>query len=150
MGSRLVPSVPPEAMTPKARQYLLITALYFFLMGLSMLLSPERFSSPSFEIVANRIPFGLDGWATIHLLTSLLALHAARVGREKPAWLALIIGAGILGAWTYGFFVALQISGEASVSPLWAYGALTLYHLTQARQPLRAPFDPLIRSMTEK
>lgn len=137
-------------MKVSARLYLIFgVGGYSTSMGSAIFLAPERFNSVSFDVIAHQMPCGMQGWAWVHIVVGLIAFFAAWRGRERPAWAALIAAASMIGAWTYGFYVAFTTQPTAAVSGLLAYATLTIIHVIQAREPLRSPFEPLLEAIPD-
>jgi hypothetical protein len=145
--TQLFPHVPPEQMTSRARLYLLATALYCLTMGLALIFWDNRFTSASIKFVADMVPFHLVGWGIAHLVVAALAGWATWRGSEKAAWRALMGATVMVGPWAAGFWWAFLTKRNISPAGLAVYTFMTAIHLIQARQPLRSPFDPVLRAI---
>lgn len=142
-----LPAVPPEVMTPSARRYLLATALYCVFMGLALIFLQDRFQSASFTSIAAIPPGGLNTWGVCHIAVGLLAVSAGWRGHHFLARLALIFAASLVGTWDVCFWLAYSHDPKASISGPLAYAFVTYIHMLQSRQPLRIPFDPILRAV---
>jgi hypothetical protein len=151
--SRLVPEIPAERMTARARMYLLINVALHAAMAWSCLFVPEFFSSVSYTGVKAALPFGtghaLFIWGLLFLTTSVLSGLAAYRGSEYLARVSLLLSAICCASWTGGFLAALaahQLKGPTGM--IWS-AALAAKDLIQLRQPLRNPFEPVMRRFEE-
>jgi MFS family permease len=93
-------------MTPRARLYLLATALYCIGIGLSCALVPQLFTSSSFTQIRSMAPCGFAGWAFAHFLVAAVSLFASYKGSEKWAYSSLMGATIMVGPWAAGFWIA--------------------------------------------
>jgi MFS family permease len=144
----IFPHVPPEQMTPRARLYLLATALYCIGIGLSCALVPHLFTSSSFTQIRSMAPCGFAGWGFAHFLVAAVSLFASYRGSEKWAYTSLMGATIMVGPWAAGFWIAFATEPlRTAPTGMIAYTYITVIHLVQARQPLRSPFEPVLRSI---
>lgn len=146
----LFPRVPPEQMTPRARAYLAATAAYCLGMGVACAFFSSRFTSMSFTVIQRMLPGRFYGWAAAHLFVAGLAFWAALKGKESTAWKALMGATAMVGPWAGGLFWAtITLPHIPPTGPI-AYGFITVIHMIQARQPMRSPFDPVMRRLEDE
>jgi hypothetical protein len=143
----ILPYVPPEQMTPRARAYLSATALYCIGMGIACGFYSELFNSASFTVIRRMLPGQMAGWAAAHFLVASLSVWAALRGKESTAWKSLMGATAMVGPWAGGFWLALFTMPHIVPSGAIAYSFITVIHLIQARQPLRSPFEPVMRQL---
>lgn len=143
------PHVPPEVMTPRARAYLTATALYALGIGLACFFMQDRLAGASFIITKTMVPGGLYGWGVIHLMVFAMAIRSTWHGSQNWAIGALVGASGVVGIWAislwWGFYTEPKVPPTGGV----AYTFITIIHVIQARQPLRSPFDPVLRRINE-
>lgn len=151
----IFPHVPPEQMTPRARLYLLAIAIYCFNVGAACIFLHPDFVSPAFNIIKDKMPFRLKGWAVLQIGVGLVSFWASWRARERPAWFALIGAAIVSSLWAmwfiYPLFV-LHVSETARFILILlgsGFSLLTALNLIQARQPLRSPFEPVLRTIDD-
>jgi hypothetical protein len=149
--TRFLPHVLPEQMTTRARAYLCATMVYCFAIGLACLLYGDSFNSSPFQQIKVMMPWGLNGWGFLYMVVGCLSARAAWKGSEHWAWAALIGATAVVGPWASGFWVAWLQQPDPFTNPTTAptgvvtYTWVTVTHVIQARQPLRSPFDPVLR-----
>jgi small-conductance mechanosensitive channel len=150
-----LPVVPPERMTPRARAYLLIAGTRHLLVGLACLLVPRSFSSPSYDAIKSVIPGvhptqAIATWGVVFLATAILCLVAAVLGREGTARSALLASVVASALWSGGFIAQVAQHGlEIAVGAGIVWTAVTLKDLTMLRQPMRNPFEPVVRRLAQ-
>lgn len=136
------------SMTWRARAYLAIAvSAYCILLGLACLLTPERFGSPSFAVLQTKVPCGIEGWGYLHLAVGALGVYASLRGREGPARCALVAAAMLLAPWVQGLYIAWITLPAVPPTGVIAYGVLMATHLIQVADPLRSPFDDLLKAV---
>lgn len=132
-------------MTRRAQAYLAICAARHVAIGSTCVLIPGSYRSTAYDGIKQILP--IRAWGVIFLVAAAWATAAAVTRRESPARIALQVSATASGCWTAGF-IAASIVGLTSVpsSPvMWA--TVTLYDLTMLRQPLRNPFENVVRKL---
>jgi hypothetical protein len=151
------PKVPPEQMTPRARLYLLSISIYCLVVGATCVLLHPDFVSPAFNVIKDRMPFHLKGWAGAQITVGLISFFACWRGDERFAWFSLIGSAIVSGLWAtwfiYPLFVLDHITETAQFVLILlgsCFTLMTALNLVQARQPLRSPFEPILRSIDEE
>lgn len=139
----IYPHVPEEQMTWRARAYLVVGALRHLGVGATGLAVPDTYDGDSFKILLSVL--SLDLWAILFIVGGFHLGFAAIRGSVGHARVALIISAAMTSAWAMGFYLAFFAGGV--VSPLGAilFSALVLKDLVQCGQPLRSPFEPIVR-----
>lgn len=146
------PAVSPERMTGRARGYLAIAAGRHLVLGTLCAVKPEHFTSGSYDGIKDALPFvtgdgALVVWGVIFIVVGILNVVPVVTGREVYARAGLLLGIVVTGFWIGGF-IAAQITGSAAgPSGLVVWSALVLKDLTMLRDPLRNPFEPIVRQM---
>lgn len=138
-------SVSQERMTWRARTYLVITALQHTLIGIACinLSGTDAFSGDAWRIVRSLFP--IWAWGIVFLCGGLhLAIAAAR-GSELLARVGMPLSAVLTSLWAMSFILAWHEGGV--VSPVGAIlaASLTAKDLVICRQPMRSPFEPLVK-----
>lgn len=145
--TRILPYVPPEQMTNRARAYLLATVIYCFSIAATCYFLADHLTSNSFAQIRSMLPLGLTGWSIAYLSVGVASFIAAFRGSEKWAWVALIGATAVVGPWAAGFWIAFLQSPDGAPTGVITYTWATVVHMIQARQPLRSPFDPVLRTL---
>lgn len=139
----------PEAMTTRARAYLIIGGLRHLLIGGFMLRFEDQFAAATFLPIVGAFP--LWAWAGAMLAAAALmgtaatfrSANIARVGLVISASVTLAIGvgitAGIIGVWIDG--------GKATPISAILLLALASKDFAVCTQPIRSPFEPLLRRL---
>lgn len=142
--------VPEEQMTVRARAYLCIGALRHLAIGVAGLTVPQTFGSKAFNVLFD--VFSLPVWSVLFLLGGLHLAYAAGRGDVWHARVALIISACMTASWAVGFGIAFNEDHRDLVSPLGCIllTALMLKDLVQCGQPLRSPFEPIVRKYVRR
>lgn len=148
------PEIPAEVMTPSARRYLLIVAGYCWAMAIGLFLFPDWFGANGFRRVLNLVPFQLVTWGIIHTVVGAIAFRGCWRGSAEYAYKALMATAVVVGVWAFGFWWAvIHAFTQDSTGPwlsMTAYTSMTLFHLVQARKPIRSPFEPVLIQINEE
>jgi hypothetical protein len=137
------PPVPPEMMSWRARAYLAVIAMRHFAVAWICVFSPVSFGGTTYEQV--RGTMSLRVWGGVFSFIGVLAVVALWRGGEALARYCLVMSAVISSIWAAGLYVA-WIQGDLSAKPLpilWT--ALVMIDLIVASEPLRTPFEPLVR-----
>lgn len=144
-------------MTPRARLYLLAIAIYCLIVGAACALLHPDFVSPAFNVIKDRMPFRLKGWAFAQISVGIISFWACWRAKETLAWYALIGSAVVSGLWATWFIYPLFVLDHVSETAQFVlillgsgFSLLTALNLVQARQPLRSPFEPILRSIDEE
>lgn len=135
--------VPEEQMTLRARAYLCIGSLRHLAMGASGLALSDTFDGAAFKVLLG--VFSLEVWSILFLLGGMYLAYAAGKGDVWHARVALIFSASMTAAWAVGFFLAFRQGGVVSPIGGILFSALVLKDLVQCGQPLRSPFEPIVR-----
>lgn len=135
-------AVDPVEMTWRARFYLTVCGTRHGLTGLSALLLYDKFPT---------VDLGLPlwGWALVFLSGSGHLLYSAYAGSEMNARIALAVSAVVTSVWAAGFF-AFWMEGRGSPLGVILFGALTLKDLTIVGEPMRSPFEPIVREYAQR
>lgn len=140
--------VPPEQMTARARRYLAIASLRHVLIALTTWLAADQYRSSSFDQIRSILP--LWCWGVVFAAAGSTCAVAALIGREAPARIGLILSAASSALWAGGFVAAYfagQLSSPTGVIIWWA---VTLKDLVVCEQPMRSPFEPLVRQVLNR
>lgn len=133
-------------MTVRAQAYLCVAALRHLALGIVALTLPGVFGGAAMRVTLQ--VFTLQVWAVLFIVGGAHLAYSAGRGHVGHARVALVISACMTSAWAGGFLLAFRASGFAS--PLGGIGgivftALVLKDLVQCGQPLRSPFEPIVR-----
>lgn len=139
--------LPPEVMTWRARSYLIVAAIRNGVIGGAIVGQPETFDTPSFDSLRSLAP--LLVWGLAMLFGAGHLTYAAITGKENQARIALIVSASVTGFWAAGFAIVYS-RGLATVVAFVLLGALAAKDLIVLAQPLRSPFEPLVRYYTKQ
>lgn len=148
----LVPAPPEERMTPRARAYLAIVAVSRLILGLLCALRPDHFTSGTYAGLKGALPFVSDDgamilWGVIFIGVGLLNAVPVVTGRETYARAGLLVAVAATGCWLGGF-IGAQLTGEAQgPSGLIAWSIIVSSDLTMLRDPMRNPFEPVVKMM---
>ena len=130
-------------MTWRARGYLTIAGARHFLTGLAAVLMHELFP---------QVDLGLSifAWGILFLVGGTHLWFAAATGSENHARIGLALSAVVTSVWAAGFLAAW--AGGVVASPLGGilFATLTFKDLTIVRDPMRSPFEPIIREYVDR
>ena len=145
----------PPMMTHRARAYLVIVGARCLALAVCCLAMPGSFRSPSYEVIKQVIPSpsaqaALAIWGVVFGVGAILAVVAAVAGNEDVARWALVVSALTSSLWVGGFFAAMFTGTLTGPTGPIVWGAVVLKDLTMLRQPLRNPFEPLIRKVADE
>lgn len=140
--------VPPEQMTGRARAYLMIASLRHLLVAACCWLMPDRFSSPAFDQIRAILP--LWAWGIVFAGAGVTCGVGAFAGRENLARDGLILSATSSALWGGGFLAAGLFDPNASPIGAVVWWAVAMKDLVVCRQPLRSPFESLVRQMVAR
>lgn len=144
---RSVRHVSPVVMTWRARAYLTIASARHLAIGGSMLILPHTYDTRSYHLLFHDIPSVF--WSVVLLIGGAHLAYAAIRANELHARIALILSCGISSMWAASFaFIAFH--GYASILATAVFGALAGKDLLVCGQPLRSPFEPLVRLYQER
>lgn len=132
----------------RARAYLWSYTVANILLGVFLLFTPELFQSQSFD--ALRAVFALPVWGAIYLVVAVVTFVGAYKGTEKPARAALLANLVTTGGFFAGFTAAMIENTSSSPSGPIAWGLLTILNLIMLSNPLRTPFEDLVKEITEE
>lgn len=142
--------VDPERLTPRARAYLLGIATQHSAIAGFAFCAPGLFSSSSFDGIKKAVVFlpgeqAMRGWGIVLAIAAALAVTAAVRGSEGLARAALLMCVSTEGAWLGGYLASW--AGGSLISPVGVivWGGLVYRDITMLRQPLRNPFEPILR-----
>lgn len=132
----------------RARAYLWSYTIANLAMGLLLVFVPLAFESQSFD--ALRALFPLPVWGAIYLGVALITCYGAYRGTERPARAALLANLVTTGGFFAGFTAAMIDNTSSSPSGPIAWGLLTVLNLIMLSNPLRTPFEDLVKEITEE
>lgn len=144
-------NLPPLArqsddMTPRARAYLATAAVRHFLLALACVTIPDSFTSSSFDAIRSVLP--LQAWGVVFFGVTVVAAWAVVRRSEPAARLSLIMSASSTAVWAGGLVAAYFTGTLTGPSGPIIWWAVVLKDLIVCRQPMRSPFEPLVRSLT--
>lgn len=141
-----------ERLTPRARAYLLaIGAQHSFIAAFALWRPDSRlFSSPSFDGLKAALPglgpaVSMQAWGGILLAVALVCLAAAVKGSDGVARAALLASVAVEGCWFGGYLASAQAGSLFTPVGLACWAGLIARDLTMLRNPLRNPFEPVVR-----
>ena len=142
MTTAAAPLALPTEMTWRARFYLCVGGSRHVGTGSVALALYDRF--PNVELV---LP--IWAWGVVFVVGGLHLLYAAYSESETHARVALAVSAIVTAVWAAGFWAAAV---DGIVTPLIAIlmTALTLKDLTIVGEPMRTPFESIIKEYTER
>lgn len=140
------PTVDAERMTGRAQLYLLIAGIRHFAIGLCCLLGPQWFTSSSFDQL-KALPGGLVGLGVAGVVVGVACALAAALRSVGLARSGLLASAVTTSLWAGGLFAALAQGNLTGPTGPIIWTAVTLKDLVICRQPLRSPFEPLVRDV---
>jgi hypothetical protein len=145
------PPPPGQRMTPRARVYMAICAARHLLLGIACLLNPEGFTSGSFSGVKNVLHWlvppdpMLRIWGVVFVGVGAVCALAVLLGRPEIARNVLLASVIVSFCWTGGFIASIWTGQSAGWSGVIVWAAVAGKDLTMLQDPLRNPFEPLIR-----
>ena len=137
-------------LSPRARIYLATAVAQHAIIGGWCLLDPDAFTSSAFAGLRSALPFVDPGqamatWGMLLANIAVLCLVAVVAGSEGWARAALLASVAVEGMWLGGYLYSVAnglLTGP--VGPvIWT--AVVARDLTMLRQPLRNPFEPVVR-----
>jgi hypothetical protein len=135
--------VPAEQMTVRARLYLLVASLRHLAFGIPLLVRPQDFDTPSFNIFAQIMPRW--AWATMMITAGLYLAFAMLRATEVHARLALVASAVAAVMWCTGLVTAIDPDRATTWILPTVFAAIAFKDFVMCAQPLRLPFEPIIR-----
>jgi hypothetical protein len=141
----------PERMTTRARVFMAVVATRNIVVGLSLLLAQKQYGEPNLAFGVVRAVMPIPVWGIAMVAIGILAgCSAAALLRPWATW-AIALSATISGTWcmclSIQFVQVLQVAGGLSPMLPVLWGALTAKDLVIAWQPMRSPFEPVIRRL---
>lgn len=136
-------TITPDKMTGRARRYLLIAAVRHLLIAVSTWVAADQFTSSSFDVIRAILP--LWAWGVVFAGAGLTCAAAAVTGREILARVGLILSASSSALWAGGFLASYFAGELTSPTGVVIWWAVTVKDLIVCEQPLRSPFEALIR-----
>lgn len=141
----VVRKVAEDEMSWRARAYLFITALQNALIGLSCITldDTEAFSGDGWRVVRDLMPMWI--WGILFVIGGLHLFGAAARGSELWARVSMPMSAVLTALWAAAFVLAFKDGGAVSPVGTIIAAALTAKDLLICSQPLRLPFEPLVK-----
>lgn len=127
-------------MTWRARFYLLVAGLRHGTLGLAALMSPDL---PNVDL-----GLSVHWWGVVFMAGAVALIYAAKEASEDWARISLGISAIVTSVWAAGF-TAFWLTGEGSPLGAVLFVALTLKDLTIVGDPMRSPFEPIMREYAD-
>lgn len=148
----LTPAPETERMTARARGYLAIVASRHLVLGALCASRPEHFTSGSYDGIKDSLPLVTgDGamvtWGFIFIVVGILNVIPVVTGRETYARAGLLVNVVVTGFWVGGFISAQITGSSAGPSGLIIWASVVAKDLTMLRDPLRNPFEPIVKQM---
>lgn len=137
--------VPPEQMTSRARAYLAIATARHLLTAVACWALVGMFKSTSFTQIRSMAPFW--AWGIIFCIAGCVCGAAALLGKADLARFGLIVSVVVTAAWAGGFIAAAVHGQLAGPVGIIAFVALAGKDIVQCEQPMRSPFEPLVRQV---
>jgi hypothetical protein len=134
-------------MTGRAQSYLLVAGMRHLLIGVCCILVPRWFTSPSYDQIKALAPGGLFAWGVVGTLVGLGCIAAAAFKHVGLARGGLLASAVVTSLWAGGLFAAMLEGNLTGPTGPVIWTALTLKDLVVCRQPMRSPFEPLVREV---
>lgn len=141
--SKVLPSVPEDVMTWRARGYLAITAGRHIAIGAVCILLPQDFDGDSYQIILEILP--IWAWGLLFFVGGAHLAFSAVRGHENHARIGLSLSAITTSTWAAGFFMAYLTGGVVTLIGGILWTALTGKDLVVCAQPMRSPFEKLAR-----
>jgi len=140
----------PTGLTLRARTYMGIVSMRHLLIGAFCLIRPGDFQSPSYGGVKDALGFlAPDTALMVYGLAFIIAGVASAVpvvtGGDGAARAGLLISVVVTGLWVGGFFAAIWDGTIAGPTGPVVWCAVLAKDLTMLREPLRNPFEPIVR-----
>jgi hypothetical protein len=145
----------PERLTPRARAYLLGLVVQHAGIATFIFCTPALFMAPSFDGIKKALavlPAGdeMRGWGVVLAVAAVLAATAAVRGSEALARAALLMCVVTEGAWLGGYLASWAAGSLISPVGVIVWGSMVYRDITMLRQPLRNPFEPILRRWTSE
>lgn len=141
-----------DRMTTRARTFMGVVVLRHGVLGLFCLLDSNGFSETTYVGMAGAMPVLGDEaafitWGVLLLLSAALAMVSVITASPDHAKTGLLFSVGITSSWFFGLLAtALQPGGSgAGWAFLVALLGLVLKDLTMIREPMRNPFEEVIK-----
>jgi hypothetical protein len=139
----------PQAMTSRARAYLIIGGTRHFLIGGFMMRFANQFAAATFIPIVGAFPLWF--WASVMLTAAglmgaaafLRSASIARAGLVVSGSVTLAIGVGVLA----GAILVWLDGGKATPITAILLLSLALKDFAVCTQPIRSPFEPLLRRL---
>lgn len=139
----LIPPVPPEVMTWRARAYVGVTATRNAALGACAIGLPGDFSGDSYQVITEIAPISV--WGVMFFIGGSHLAYAAVTGNEGHARTGLSLSAVSTSLWAAGFYMAYFVGGVVTLIGAIVFTALTLKDLIVCAQPMRSPFERIVR-----
>lgn len=131
----------------RARAYLWSCSIANTIMGGLLIASPQNFQAASFDAMRAATP--LRAWGLIFLVGALMTCWGAVRGTERPARWALMANLLPTGGFFAGFLVAVIQGTSSGPSGCVAWGLLTIINFIMLANPLRTPFEDMLKEIAE-
>lgn len=138
-----LPHVPEEQMTWRARTYLAIGGTRHLCTGTIAFVAARYYDDSPWAVLISVL--SLKVWALAFIVGGLHFFYSAIMGEEWQARVALVVSAALTASWSAGFLLSAI---EGSITALLIgvlLAALAGKDLVVCAQPLRSPFEPILR-----
>lgn len=133
-----------EVMTTRARVVLGIASAMCLILAEYCIFSPHLLSGPAFNPAKWFGPLWV--WGLGFLTPGIVCAWANYRSSIRVARFGLALAAIVTAMWAAAFIVAAVLVGSGAVGALFACVCTALY-LTMLPQPMRAPFEPIIKGI---
>lgn len=137
--------VPPEKMTVRARLYLAIGAARHLSVAAIAFVAANYYDGSPWAVLISVL--SLKVWALAFFIGGLHFAYSATVGDEAQARVALVVSAALTASWAAGFFLSAVEGSATAVFIGVLLAALAGKDLVVCAQPLRSPFEPIVRKI---
>jgi hypothetical protein len=140
----IVPPVPPEVMTWRARAYIGVSAARNVALGGVAIGLPGDFDGDSYAVITRIAPITI--WGVMFFLGGAHLAYAAITGTEGHARTGICLSAVSTSLWATGFYLAyFSPGGVVTLVGAIVFTALTLKDLIVCAQPMRSPFERIVK-----
>lgn len=136
----------PDAMTGRARAYLILNALGFGTIGWFCIAHSEQFQAAAYIPIVNALD--VRWWGVLFALGGIVSASGAWT--RSPGWAraGLVMSAGVLGGCSAGLWIgiiAVWIAGKPATPISTIIMTLVVgFNLIMCSQPMRTPFEQVL------
>ena len=144
----------PEKMTGRARAYMLVASGRHLGLGVVILAAHDIFrDDPRFDFIQSTLAWTGDPfilWGLLFFLTGVVCFLSAILKKEPLARSALIASATATAFWATGLLAGALLGNLSAWAGAILLSALVGKDLVVSRQPLRSPFEAVLRRINER